>query len=88
MWTYDSKVSGQQERLPVAASLMGAAGLDYELITFVRKFLEGCDLPVGVSTGRDMFRPDPAKREKELDPPTYGFQPPKSVSDVKKRCLR
>ena len=66
---------------------MGAAGLDYELITFVRKFLEDCDLPAVVSTGRDMFRPDPAKREKELKPPTYGFQRRKSVSSVKKRRL-
>ena len=72
-------MSGQQERLPVAASLMGAAGLDYELITFAREFLENCGLPVAVGTGRDMFRPDPAKREKELDPPTYGFQRPKCV---------
>ena len=85
-WTYDSKVSGQQERLPVAASLMGAAGLDNELITFARKFLMDCGLPVAVTTGREMF-PDPAKRKKELEPPTYGFQRPKSVSGVKKRCL-
>ena len=87
-WSYDSKVSRQPERLPVAASLMGAAGLDYELITFARKFLENCDLPNAVGTGRDMFRPDGPKREKKLDPPAYGFQRPKSVSYAKKRCLQ
>ena len=67
---------------------MGAAGLDYELITLAREFLESCDLPVAVSTGRDMFEPGPAKREKKLDPPTYGFQQPECVSNVKKECLK
>ena len=56
-WTYDSKVSGQQEQLPVAASLMSAAGLDYELITFAREFLEKSEMPDAVKTGRHMFRP-------------------------------
>ena len=65
---------------------MGAAGLDYELITFARRFLEDCGLPIAVNTGRDIFRPDAAKREKELDPPTYGIERPKCVRDVKKGC--
>ena len=63
---------------------MGTAGFDYDLMAFVRKFLKACDLPVAVSTGRDRLRPDPAKREKELDPPTNGFQRPKSVRDAYK----
>lgn len=73
-WVYDSKVSGQQERLPVAASLMSASGLDYELITFARRFLEKRDLPAAVETGREMLGPSPTKREQELNPPTYGLR--------------
>ncbi|KAL9065806.1 MAG: hypothetical protein Q9161_007971 [Pseudevernia consocians] len=73
-WAYDSKVSGQQERLPVAASLMSASGLDYELITFARQFLEESDLPDAVMTGREMLGPNGTKSEQRLNPPTYGLR--------------
>lgn len=52
---------------------MSAAGLDYELLTFTRQFLEERDLPDRVETGRYMFGSDPTKTEQELKPPTYGF---------------
>ena len=89
-WTYDSKVSGQQEQLPVAASLLSAAGLDYELITFARRFLQKCDhLPDAVKTGRHMFGPDPTKGDQKLDPPTYGSHQPNSVRAASSRyCLK
>ena len=73
-WAYDSKVSGQQERLPVAASLMSASGLDYELITFARQFLEESDLPDAVMTGREMLGRNGTKSEQRLNPPTYGLR--------------
>lgn len=72
-WEYDSKVSGQQERLPIAAGLMCASGLDYELITFARRFLEKSQLPDAVETGREMLGPDPTKREQKLNSPSYGL---------------
>lgn len=85
-WAYDSRVSGQQERLPVAASLMGASGLDYELLTLTRRFLENSDLPRAVETGREMFGPDPAKRDLSLNPPIYQFNRPDSVAVAGKSC--
>ena len=66
-------MAGQQEHLPVAASLMGATGLDYELITFARQFLEKSNLPDAVETGRYIFGSDPTKIEQKLDSPTYSF---------------
>lgn len=83
-WTYDSKVSGQQERLPVAASLMGASVLDYELITLARRFLEERDLPDAVKAGREMFRPDPTKGEQKYSPPTYGLREPSPFDGKRK----
>ena len=52
---------------------MGAAGLDYELITFARQFLEKANLPEAVETGRYMFESDPTKDKQKLDPPTYSL---------------
>ena len=53
---------------------MGAAGLDYELITFARTFLDDSDLPNAVETGRDCFTLDHANKEGRCDPPTYSFE--------------
>lgn len=78
-WSYESKVSGQQEFLPVAASLMGSAGADYELVTFACRFLKECKLPDAVKTGRDIFEGDPKKRETRFDPPRYGLYQPKPM---------
>lgn len=57
----------------MAASLMGAAGLDHELITFARQFLEKANLPDAVETGRYMFESDPSKDIQKLDPPKYSL---------------
>ena len=87
-WAYDSKVSGQQERLPVAASLMGASGLDYELITLARRFLENSDLPHAVKTGREMLEPDPARRDLSPNPPVYDITRPDCVEIAVKPSSR
>ena len=81
-------MSGQQERLPVAVSLMGASGLDYELLTLTRRFLEKSDLPKAVETGREMFGPDPTKRDLSPDPPIYACNRPDSVKIAGNPCSR
>ena len=72
-WAYDSKVSGQQERHPVAAGLMGASGLDFELITLVHDFLHGTNLPKAVYTGREVLESTPKKGQPKLNPPAYNL---------------
>ena len=67
---------------------MGAAGLDYELIAFTRRFLKKCDLPDAVKTGREMFGPDPARKQQKLDPPTYGSHRPSSIKATKTLCSK
>lgn len=80
-WTYDSKVSKRQERLPVAAGLISASGSDAQLLALVRQFLEQSDLPRAVETGREMFGgPDAQVRDSSLKAPSY----PHDVNDIEK----
>ena len=53
--TYKSRVSGCDEWLPVAVSLMGVKGSDIELLELVAKCLEGSGRPTAVRTGKRMF---------------------------------
>ena len=87
-WAYDSRLSGRQKHLPVAASLMCASGLDSELITLARRFLENSDLPDAVETGREMLGPDPAKRDLSLNPPIYDFNRVDSIIFAGRPCSR
>lgn len=59
---------------------MCASGLDSELITLARRFLENSDLPNAVATGREMLGPDPAKRDLSPNPPMYDFNRPGFVN--------
>lgn len=67
---------------------MGASGLDYELLTLTRRFLENSGLPKAVETGREMFGPDPATKDLNPDPPIYAFNRPDSVAIAGKPCSR
>ncbi|KAK0128233.1 hypothetical protein ONS95_000211 [Cadophora gregata] len=56
-WSYDSKVTERQERLPVAAGIVGAPGSDYGILQFVEEFLANSDLQETVITGSEVFAP-------------------------------
>ena len=68
--SYESRISGRRESLPVCVSLMGLPGrvsvnaldacpdhlgTDLELIDLVRSFLEQTGRPTEMMVGRDMF---------------------------------
>ncbi len=53
--SYDSRVSGQIEYLPVTLSLMGAPGTDLDLIGEARVCLEKAGRPTWVRVGSSMF---------------------------------
>jgi hypothetical protein len=52
---FDSRITGQQEYLPVAVSLLGAPGTDLELIEMTEGFLQHTNRSTRVLTGRTMF---------------------------------
>jgi len=53
---FNSRITGQQEYLPVAVSLLGAPGTDLELIEMTEDFLKHAKRSTNVLTGRTMFR--------------------------------
>ncbi|TAQ84798.1 hypothetical protein B7494_g6878 [Chlorociboria aeruginascens] len=54
-WTYDSKVIHRQERLPVAAGIVGAPGSDFGVLNFVQDFLSSSCMKDHVLTGSEVF---------------------------------
>jgi Asp-tRNA(Asn)/Glu-tRNA(Gln) amidotransferase A subunit family amidase len=52
---YVSRVSGNQEYLPVAVSLLSTTGMDLRLLDIVKHFLEKSGRPKEVAIGRTMF---------------------------------
>ncbi|KAH7092427.1 amidase signature domain-containing protein [Paraphoma chrysanthemicola] len=58
---YKSRITGQEEFLPVAVSLLGAPGTDMELISLVERFLISAGRPTKVLTGKNMFGEGPSQ---------------------------
>ncbi|KAI1151518.1 amidase signature enzyme [Nemania diffusa] len=52
---YKSRVSGQEENLPIAGSIAGAPGSDLMLIKLVERALKKAGWPTQVACGRDAF---------------------------------
>lgn len=52
---YQSRISGNEEVLPVAASLMGAPGTNQKLLQVALKCLQDSGRPTKVDTGVSMF---------------------------------
>ena len=58
-------MSQREERLPVAAGLLTAEGLDHKLLELAAAFLRGSDLPKTVFAGREMLEPDVKMEDKK-----------------------
>lgn len=53
---YNSRITGREERLPMAVGLLGAPGADMELLEWTVDAMRAGGRAVGVKTGRTAFR--------------------------------